>query len=142
MNKTLTNSNNSVKSSANSRSKKKIGKRKKGVFVFGSAFRVLGLRSSFSGFFVFATTWPRLIVKNYRPISNLQYVSKLVERAVFEQTHRHMVQHHIYPVLQSSYRAGHSTETALLKFMNDIMQFHEFTMCHASCISIRPQRGV
>ena len=32
-----------------------------------------------------------------------------------------MVQHHIYPILQSSYCAGHSTETALLKVMNDIM---------------------
>lgn len=47
--------------------------------------------------------------------------SKLVERAIFKQTDRHMVQHHIYPVLQSSYCAGHSTETALLKVMNDIM---------------------
>ena len=55
--------------------------------------------------------------------SNLNYIisSKLVERAVFKQTDRHMVQHLIYPVLQSSYCAGHSTETALLKVMNDIM---------------------
>ena len=44
-----------------------------------------------------------------------------MERAVFKQTDRHMVQHHIYPILQSSYCAGHSTETALLKVMNDIM---------------------
>ncbi|KAL9959876.1 hypothetical protein ACROYT_G033246 [Oculina patagonica] len=62
-----------------------------------------------------------LLYKNYRPISNLQYVSKLTERAVYNQTHGHMLQNHIYPVLQSSYRAGHSTETALLKVMNDIM---------------------
>ena len=53
--------------------------------------------------------------KNYRLISNVQYFSKLVERALFEQTHGHMVKRHIHPVLQSSYRAGHNTETALLK---------------------------
>ena len=64
-----------------------------------------------------------LSYKNDRPISNPHYVisSKLVERAIFKQTHRHMVRHHIYPVLQLPYCACHSTETALLKVMNDIM---------------------
>lgn len=62
-----------------------------------------------------------LLYKNYRPISDLQYVSKLAERAVFEKTHGHMLQNQIYPVLQSSYRAGESTETALLKVINDIV---------------------
>ena len=31
-----------------------------------------------------------LIFKNYRPVSNLQFVSKLTERAVYEQVHLHM----------------------------------------------------
>lgn len=50
--------------------------------------------------------------KNLRSISNLQYISKLTERAVFEQTHAHMTNHSLYPLLQSAYRLGHSTETA------------------------------
>ena len=52
---------------------------------------------------------------NFRRVSNLQYVSKLTERAVFDQVHIHLTTHDLYPKLQSAYRWGHSTETALLK---------------------------
>ena len=58
---------------------------------------------------------------NLRPISNLTFVSKLTERAVFNQTHNHLTLDCLYPKAQSSYREFHSTETALLRIKNDIL---------------------
>ena len=58
---------------------------------------------------------------NLRPVSNLQFISKLTERAVCDQTAEHISRSGLYPLLQSAYRAGHSIETALLKVQNDIL---------------------
>ncbi|CAB4007269.1 Hypothetical predicted protein [Paramuricea clavata] len=58
---------------------------------------------------------------NFRPVSNLPFISKLPERAVFEQTRIHMVDNDLYPSAQSSYRRNHSNETVLLKVKNDIL---------------------
>ena len=58
---------------------------------------------------------------NLRPVSNLAYISKLIERAVFNQIYDHLVQSGLYPLRQSAYRQYHSAETALLKVANDIL---------------------
>lgn len=61
------------------------------------------------------------VFKNFRPVSNLAYISKLVETVVTKQLQHYLNCHNLFPVFQSAYRQTHSTETALLKVMNDIL---------------------
>ena len=59
-------------------------------------------------------------LKNYRPVSGLSFISKLVERVVAKQLVNHSHQHDLDNSYQSAYKSGHSTETALLSIKNDI----------------------
>ena len=57
-------------------------------------------------------------LSNYRPISNLPFLSKLVERVVKSQITTHLESHHLNNPFQSAYSRNHSTESALL-FIHD-----------------------
>ena len=61
-------------------------------------------------------------VNSYRPISNLSFVSKLVERVVASRYTDHAEQNKLFPVKQSAYRRHHSTESAVLSVMNDVIR--------------------
>ncbi len=60
-----------------------------------------------------------LILKNYRPVSNLTFLSKLIERVVAKRFVEHQNQNSSQELFQSAYRRGHGTETALLLVKND-----------------------
>jgi len=61
-------------------------------------------------------------LKNYRPVSNLPFLSKVLERVVDARINKHMTKHKLQEDMQSAYRKLHSTETALLKVQSDILQ--------------------
>ena len=59
--------------------------------------------------------------KNYRPISNLSFPSKILERVVTKRLNAHIEEQLLLNQVQSAYKRFHSTETALLKIHNDII---------------------
>ena len=66
-------------------------------------------------------TLDKEILKKYRPVSNLTFLSNVLERVVARQLIDYMSRHHLHEVYQSAYKQFHSTETALLKIQNDIL---------------------
>ena len=61
------------------------------------------------------------VFKNYRPVSNLNFISKILERVVAAQLQSHLDEAGLMTAFQSAYRKHHSTESALLNIHNDIL---------------------
>ena len=83
---------------------------------------------------IFATEWKtavirpllkkkglEVILKNFRPVSKLSFISKLVEKCALNPFMRYLETNKLLPDYQSAYRRGFSTETALLKLSSDIL---------------------
>ena len=60
--------------------------------------------------------------KNFRPITNLTTISKIIERLALQRLRPYPASSQNYCRLQSAYFTGRSTETALVKIVDDILE--------------------
>ena len=60
-------------------------------------------------------------LKKCRPVSNLAFISKVIEKIIASRLSEHINKHDLHEEMQSAYKKLHSTETALLRVHNDIM---------------------
>ena len=63
-----------------------------------------------------------MIFKNLRPISNLTFISKLLECVVCKQLRAHLATHGLEEIFKSAYKENHSVETAILSVYNDMVR--------------------
>ena len=66
---------------------------------------------------------------NYRPVSILPVVSKILERAVHTQLYKFMVDNNLLSPYQSGFRKRHSTETACISFTDSIRRGMDQKVC-------------
>ena len=58
---------------------------------------------------------------NYHPINNLTCIPKIVEKCIVKQLMKSCNWCELFPLYLSAYRDHHSTETILLKLVNDML---------------------
>ena len=63
----------------------------------------------------------QLVESNYRPVSYLPFISKLVEKVSIQQLERHCDSNGTTSNHQSAYKVNHSHETSILKLVNDLL---------------------
>ena len=76
--------------------------------------------------------------KNYRPVTNLPFTPKLIKQTVINQLDIHFKENKLSEPFQSGYKAIQSTETALVRIMNDMLKAvdNSFRCCRSSNIYI------
>ena len=63
----------------------------------------------------------QLIHSNYRPVSNLSFISKIIEQCMLLQVSHHCQEYNLQPDHQSAYREHYSCETSILNVSNNLL---------------------
>ena len=71
--------------------------------------------------YAYSSLFLELVESNYRLVSNLPFLSKVVEKCVLLRFSEHCERHELMPDYQSAYGANYSCETALVRIMDDIL---------------------
>ena len=58
---------------------------------------------------------------SYRPVSNLSFISKIVEKVTLIQFAKHCDENRLLSTYQSAYGRNHSSETCLVKLVDDLL---------------------
>ena len=61
------------------------------------------------------------VYKNYRPVSNLLFVGKLIERVVSTRLNKHMTTNNLHSKRNHGYKKYHSSETLLLEVIDHLL---------------------
>lgn len=61
------------------------------------------------------------VLSNFRPVSNLPFLAKVLEKVVLKQLQEHLSTNNLIDVFQSAYRKDHSTETAVLSVLDSLL---------------------
>ena len=75
-----------------------------------------------------------LIASNYRPVNNLVFLLKLIEKAVLEQFMEYCNVHALLPDYQLAYRVNYSCKTSVTHVFNDILRAMEWQEICAMCL--------
>ena len=67
--------------------------------------------------------------KNFQPVSNLLFISKLIERVVASRLNTYMSEHGLHEIIQSAYKKHHSTETVLLRISDNVLRARDNKKC-------------
>ena len=72
-------------------------------------------------------------LSNYRPVTNLTHLGKIIERAMLDQLVPFLEEVSVVPCCQSANRKLHSTETSLCKICDDLVS----NTCHGkACVLV------
>jgi hypothetical protein len=61
-------------------------------------------------------------LKNYRPLSSIPFLSKIIEKDIYDQLDNYLETNNLYAYHQSAYRKNYSCESALVELIDDLQR--------------------